>query len=928
MSSRGSETRRAQGDPERSGIWQDRCYDENPSWQRREASTSTQGSGSWLWVPDAPKEETGSSAGESHAPSSEAWTLWKDVDKAKYRTEKGADTRSGSRRSWNPQEYREPTCDRSEQDCPAREWERYPEDEQVPKYTQDEKRHDPLWQSTSRYQAWKSSSWVTHESVAKSESGSHWRTGGIWSDQGSWPAARETPTAQPNVSFAEVDEVLAGMDVPAIVKFGDWACPYGHFNAGNLWKCGRCKREDKWVSTDPDQRFKIAVDDASIAELRDFVQRSKLGLNLTRPSSQEIAEQAAAAAELSAEEVLEARDAESDVGVPAPSRCKLSAEQQTELLRHMFEKQKELQQGATRASDSSVRSAGEGDAASERSAGSAAERFSDTMSFKSAVESQLSRQDKRQQRVQQFREARRPNAVFLPKECHNRRQQAAAMLMSEPQTLSHLSEKEFDRLYGMLLTQNVDVISGGTVCVTRLMGSVEMIPEVRDGVEGTLLRVTVATQAEAFLTTRDPRELDVQKAAVAGALIDKAVQAVAKVGQKDGAEQRMLRTLLKGELRMANFSKTPGVKDLTLVGFGGSAEERTAKASMALGKLMKAPESRFSPLEDFVDAIEEDRAHEGERMRKYADAALVSLGLTMELPEEAASLPPPALDSGRDKARSSNEPPEVEVEIEIDEERQVPPWDFRQTVGFRWSSVWQCSERFTGFPMQVTWNKNLGTPPYMEMAMWPLYRAGVEAGNPGKLCAEGFILFEAYWIASEEAQGSFWTAFMALANAFTKKEKIEVDQLPKGAEDYWVHGDDPTPDLSAERALRPQVPLVEWSRGPIIPFRKLMSIDPKFAPPHYKARLENGNYGAYDLKMAAHAVNMSDLETIQEHDLVEEIDRFHPPVRYQSFNVAMLEEETWHTYVTPEVLERQAHTCLRIEVVTAAPHERESHEEA
>jgi hypothetical protein len=91
----------------------------------------------------------------------------------------------------------------------------------------------------------------------------------------------------------------------------------------------------------------VANDAAGIAELRDFLPRRQLDRNRSRPSSQEVAEQAAVAAELSVEEVLEARDAESDRGIPAPSRCELSAEEQTELLRRMIEKQKqkELQRG-------------------------------------------------------------------------------------------------------------------------------------------------------------------------------------------------------------------------------------------------------------------------------------------------------------------------------------------------------------------------------------------------------------------------------------------------------------------------------------------------------------------------------------------------------------------------------------------------------
>ena len=90
----------------------------------------------------------------------------------------------------------------------------------------------------------------------------------------------------------------------------------------------------------------MAKDADSIAELRNFIQRRQLELGLSRPSSQEVAEQAVVAAKLSVEEVIEARDAESDRGIPAPSRCELSAEEQTELLRRMIEKQKQKERVA------------------------------------------------------------------------------------------------------------------------------------------------------------------------------------------------------------------------------------------------------------------------------------------------------------------------------------------------------------------------------------------------------------------------------------------------------------------------------------------------------------------------------------------------------------------------------------------------------
>jgi len=119
----------------------------------------------------------------------------------------------------------------------------------------------------------------------------------------------------------------------------------------------------------------------------------------------------------------------------------------------MVEKQKELQQSAKRASDSSVSITGEEDAASVRSAGSNGERLSAVMSFKTAVGSVLSRTERRQQREQLCQEGKGPKRVFLSKDGHAKRQQ---------------SEKEVDRLHCLLLTQNVDVISGGLICLTKL----------------------------------------------------------------------------------------------------------------------------------------------------------------------------------------------------------------------------------------------------------------------------------------------------------------------------------------------------------------------------------------------------------------------------------------------------------------------------
>ena len=95
---------------------------------------------------------------------------------------------------------------------------------------------------------------------------------------------------------------------------------------------------------------------------------------------------------------MAACDAESDGGVPALDRSDLTAEEQTEVLALMVARRKRQQEAEMRASDSSVRIAGEKDAASVRSAGSTVERFSEVMSFKTAAGSVLSSMERRQQR--------------------------------------------------------------------------------------------------------------------------------------------------------------------------------------------------------------------------------------------------------------------------------------------------------------------------------------------------------------------------------------------------------------------------------------------------------------------------------------------------------------------------------------------------
>ena len=103
----------------------------------------------------------------------------------------------------------------------------------------------------------------------------------------------------------------------------------------------------------------------------------------------------------------------------------------------------------------------------------------------------------------------------------------------------------------------------------------------------------------------------------------------------------MLRTMLRGNLQLANLSKTPGVKGLMLVGFCNDENERTAQASMALSRLMQEPDSRFGPLEDEPDRPNAEGEERREEMRKFTEEAFAGLGMTMDSPARMPPPPPP-----------------------------------------------------------------------------------------------------------------------------------------------------------------------------------------------------------------------------------------------------------------------------------------------
>jgi hypothetical protein len=331
------------------------------------------------------------------------------------------------------------------------------------------------------------------------------------------------------------------------------------------------------------------TDDVTIETLRDFLHEMKVKENLSRPSSNEVVAEAVAAAGRSAEEIIEERDAKSDRGVPAPARSDLTAEEQTAVLALMVAKKKREDGAAMRATDPSVRIAGGEDAASVRSAGSDADRFSDGALYKTATWSHVSRAEKRVERKRVHLESKADQGTLLSAAGHAQRQKVAAILQLDPHSVQRLTEPEIAHVHRILVTQVVEEITGGFVAETKLMGLLETEPAERDGVEGTLVRVTVAAQSETFIATKDAAELAKMMPEIENDFISQAVSAVARAGAKDSVEQRVLRMKLKGAQQLVNLKTAPGVKDLTLVGFCGDRAERTAHASIALNRLMMEP---------------------------------------------------------------------------------------------------------------------------------------------------------------------------------------------------------------------------------------------------------------------------------------------------------------------------------------------------
>jgi hypothetical protein len=277
------------------------------------------------------------------------------------------------------------------------------------------------------------------------------------------------------------------------------------------------------------ERYLVATTDAKRRELMDFVagrELKHLEQPILHPSTSVLERTEAAEQALRPdEEILEARDKESDVGFPSPLNQGLTAEEQTELFKILLEKRK--QKASAGAQDPSPvasepeGSASAGDAMSSERAGVSDDTSSDKMSFVTATAGSLSlkagdpevlqgpkpvgsRKDRKKQRTAHHLQQRVGEGMVMvtPAENHMRKQ-IAVVLQVPGRSLGHLTGPQIQDLRWSLITMRV-TLAGGEPIQTRLMALVHMTHAERDGVEGTLVKVSVAAESEVFLPTRDP----------------------------------------------------------------------------------------------------------------------------------------------------------------------------------------------------------------------------------------------------------------------------------------------------------------------------------------------------------------------------------------------------------------------------------------
>ena len=123
--------------------------------------------------------------------------------------------------------------------------------------------------------------------------------------------------------------------------------------------------------------------------------------------------------------------------------------------------------------------------------------------------------------------------------------------------------------------------------------------------------------------------------------------------------------------------------------------------------------------------------------------------------------------------------------------------------------------------------------------MIPTCEAAVAAGDCGKLCAEGFILFSYIHMATKEQQDNFWTKLTGMSSIWSKQNKSEITYLPEA--EYWVHPSSVEPNRSADHARAAAEPLTDHYSGVMCPSHpwdvRVSRLD--YAPPYLVTRIRH-----------------------------------------------------------------------------------------
>ena len=241
--------------------------------------------------------------------------------------------------------------------------------------------------------------------------------------------------------------------------------------------------------------------------------------------------------------------------------------------------------------------------------------------------------------------------------------------------------------------------------------------------------------------------------------------------------------MLSDQMKSLDLRKVPGVKGLVVKGYDGDPAERVLGASLALGQAIR--DGTVSALEDVTEPSSDEMEASYEPVQKYVAATKTTLGGKSDV-ETKGPPPPPPLPSawpmsstGGEKgvgmsASSSDRPPLPVPATPSGDRGEQFSSRFRRTASYLWSSCYHAKNQELDVPEFLQWNSALGVPPFIEATMRPTYLAAVAAGDPGKLCQEGYFLFTDIHLAEKSRQTS-------MASIWSKPPKVDVTHLPKAS---------------------------------------------------------------------------------------------------------------------------------------------------